>query len=162
MGSFVMPGLRVHRLERCIMYAEDAGVAETTDGAVATRKKLEEFEVGDEVEAVVKAKTRVGTFCDINAETDFLVRGPLSLKKLLNLNEKIQATIQSIDLNKREGSIEIPDFKKLVKGRRQSTKPKKELQVDISGLDLANVDVDYEKGIIHISVKPTTAGSEVE
>lgn len=130
--------------------------------------KFEEFEVGDDIEAVVVLKSQAGTFCDINAEKDVLVNGPIRLKKLLKIGEKVKAKIQKIDLEKRRAFIDIPDLDQLVQGRSlppKATPAQTESKLDsveikpgssgvtISGLDLANVDVDYEKGTIRITLK---------
>jgi len=133
-----------------------------------TLKKFEEFKVGDEVEAVIIARNRKGIFCDIKAEKSALLSAKMSLKKLLKIGEKVTAKFKSIDLEKRQVAIEIPDLEQLVQGRSSptsatpaQTKPKVDgvkvkggsISMDISGLELANVDVNYEKGTVQISVK---------
>lgn len=160
------------------MYAESEGVSETMSGAVATKRKFEEFKVGDEVEAVIVRKTPFGFFCAINAERDVLLDAPMKLRKMLNYKEKLKAQINMIDLEKRQATISIPDLEELVQGRNY-TKPKKKTKMaaqakseadsmkitygpdslNISGLNIASVNADYDNGIVHISLKSTTDGS---
>eukprot|EP00419_Tripos_fusus_P078899 CAMPEP_0172933922 /NCGR_PEP_ID=MMETSP1075-20121228/220752_1 /TAXON_ID=2916 /ORGANISM="Ceratium fusus, Strain PA161109" /LENGTH=169 /DNA_ID=CAMNT_0013795269 /DNA_START=172 /DNA_END=681 /DNA_ORIENTATION=+ len=161
-----------HRVKsRTSLHAESNDVIETTNGTLATnkkKKKFAEFNVGDEVEAVIKRKTKFGTFCDINAEKLVLISGPVPFKRLLKFQERVKAKIKTIDLEKRQVAIEIPDLEQLVQGRSSptsatpaQTKPKADgvkvkggsINMDISGLELANVDVNYEKGTVQISVK---------
>lgn len=136
-----------------------------------TPKKFEEFRVGDGVEAVIRLKNRKGTFCDIKAEKNVLLGGNMSLTRLLKLDERVKAKIKAIDLEKRQALIEIPDLEQLVQGRslpalsepaQTNSEADGVISVDISGLDLAKVDVDYEKGTIRIFVKSREAGSEAK
>lgn len=124
-NAFVMPNLLGHRVSRRMsLHAEGKDVAETVSDGVPTSKKLEDFRVGQEVEAVILGQTRVGTFCSINADKDLLLAGSWKLRQLLQPNEKVKAKVATIDLEKRRGTILIPDLEELVKDRTY-VKPKK-------------------------------------
>lgn len=167
---------------RMSLYAESDGAAETTSGGVATKRKFEEFKVGDEVEAVVVRKTPFGFFCAINAERDVLLDAPMKFRKLLNYKEKLKAKINMIDMEKRQATIILPDLEELVQGRNYTKRKKKSSpsvkmpsqakseadsmkitygtnSLNISGLNIASVNADYDKGIVHISLKSSTDGS---
>eukprot|EP00419_Tripos_fusus_P041309 CAMPEP_0172791768 /NCGR_PEP_ID=MMETSP1074-20121228/208635_1 /TAXON_ID=2916 /ORGANISM="Ceratium fusus, Strain PA161109" /LENGTH=269 /DNA_ID=CAMNT_0013628829 /DNA_START=225 /DNA_END=1036 /DNA_ORIENTATION=- len=137
------------------------------------KKKFAEFNVGDEVEAVIKRKTKFGTFCDINAEKLVLISGPVPFKRLLKFQERVKAKIKTIDLEKRQVAIEIPDLEQLVQGRSSptsatpaQTKPKVDgvkvkggsISMDISGLELAKAvkakikTIDLEKRQVAIEI----------
>lgn len=190
-NAFVMPSFLGHRVQNRMglnllrRNAEGEDVTETKNDPVVERRKFEEFKVGDEVDAIIVSKNSVGTFCGINAEKPVLLSAQRSLCELLTLRERVKAKIKTVDLEKRQASIEIPDLQELVQGRKKaktkknSPPPVKKLEqtksvadgikvtrgpnsVEISGLDLASVDVDYENGIVQISVKSTPAGSEVK
>mmetsp|Transcript_38856 Transcript_38856/g.77070 ORF Transcript_38856/g.77070 Transcript_38856/m.77070 type:complete len:316 (+) Transcript_38856:103-1050(+) len=115
--SFVIPGLLGQHVEavkeRMRLYAEGDAVAEVT------QRKLEEFKVGDEVEAVILGRTSFGVFCGINADKDMLLSAPWKFLKLLEPSEKFKAKIEAIDLEKRQGTIVIPDLEKLLQGRME-------------------------------------------
>jgi len=121
-----MPSFRGHHImSRTSLYVEGEDVAEAMNGAVAIKKGFEEFSVGDEVEAVIRGKKRFGTLCSINAENDVLLAAPWKFMKLLQPNETVIAKIETIDLEKRKGTVSIPNLAELVKGRNV-TRSKKE------------------------------------
>jgi len=55
------------------------------EAAAVTGRKLEEFQVGDELEATVDAKNRAGTFLDIDAEKNALLKAPVRLCRKLKI-----------------------------------------------------------------------------
>merc|ERR1711956_56502 len=113
-NAFVMPSFFGHRVQSRMglnlwRNAEGEDVTETKNEPVVERRKFEEFKVGDEVDAIILSKNRVGTFCGINAEKPVLLAAPRSLCELLTLRERVEAKIKTVDLQKRQASIEIPD-----------------------------------------------------
>lgn len=120
-NAFVMPSILGHRFtSKMSSRVFNENVPETTSGAVTTRKKFEEFKAGDEVDAVILEKNRYGTFCGINAEKNVLLAAPRKLCVRLELYQQVKAMIETIDLEKRQATIVIPDLEELVQDRKNA------------------------------------------
>jgi len=175
--AFVMPSRLGPRVKsRMKLYVEGEDMTETTDGVAEMRKKFDEFKVGDEVDAVILRKKSIGIWCGISAEKTVRLDEPWKLARRLRIREQVKARIKTVDLEKRQATIGIPDLEELVQDRKVTKAKKKPLppvkvpsqtesvvdgmsitrgpnSVEISGLDVASVDVDYDKRIVQISLK---------